>query len=468
MVSLHCVPAICPLQAVPKFRDLALAVKGHFVHDVRMDKDRGEPLPETPAPQTVRIEVSARTMVALVCVLAGVWVLIRLLPVVLVLIVALFIVGSMGPAVSALEARRVRRGLGIAIVFTAFFAVVVGLAALTIPVLVDQARYLWQQEPLLRAHLAERLADSAVTSPLADWLRNVHYAQLARDAAEKALGYSARILGILAYGLSAIFLALYMMIDRDRLRGALFALVPRSHHIRLSRVMMNLQTIVGGYIRGQVLTSALMAAFTIIVLTALRVPGALALGVLAGVGDVLPYIGIFFTVGPAVLVALSRGPSTAFVVLVLMLAYAEFENRILIPRVYGRALRLPSSVVFFSLLAGGVLMGITGALLALPVAAAVRMLIEELRVHLPGEGQPIHIERDERGEVEYERRVEGMPAVDAAAIAVEMTHERRREEAGAEDAAVPGLPPGDTVLPEASAPAEPGLAESVPDENRSR
>ncbi len=452
-------------------RELALAVKGDFVHDVGMEKDRGETKPETPAPQRVRIEVSARTMVALVCVLAGVWVLIRLLPVVLVLIVALFIVGSMGPAVEALEARRVRRGLGIAIVFTTFFAVVVGLAALTIPVLVEQARELWQQEPLLRAHLAERLADSPLTTPLADWLRNVRYAELASNVAEKALGYSARVVEVFAYGLSAIFLALYMMIDRDRLRGALFALVPRTHHIRLSRVMMNLQTIVGGYIRGQVLTSALMAAFTFIVLTALRVPGALALGVLAGVADVLPYIGIFFTTGPAVLVALGRGPSTAFAVLVLMLAYAEFENRILIPRVYGRALRLPSSVVFFSLLAGGVLMGIIGALLALPVAAAVRMLIEELRVDLPGEGQPIHVardERDERSEAEYERRVEGMPAVDAAAIAVEMTHERRREEAGAEEATIPGLPPADAVFPEASAPAEPGPAESAPDENRGR
>lgn len=429
-----------------------------------VEKDTGNAPARLPRASTLRIEISARTMVTLVGVLAGVFVLIRLLPVVMVLVVALFIVGSMAPVVEALEARRVRRGWGIAIVFTAFFAVVVGLAALTIPALVEQARGLWQQEPLLRAQLAERLAGSDLTKPLADSLRDVRYAQLASEVADKALGFSARIVEFIAYGLSAIFLALYMMIDRDRLRGALFALVPRSRHIRLSRVMMNLQTIVGGYIRGQLLTSALMAAFTIIVLTALRVPGALALGVVAGVGDVLPYIGIFFTVGPAVLVALTRGPGTALAVLVLMLAYAEFENRILIPRVYGRALRLPSSVVFFSLLAGGVLMGIPGALLALPVAAAVRMLIEELRVDLPGEDQPIHIERDERderGEEEYERRVEGMPAVDAAAVAVEMTHERRREEAAALEVDGAALAPTDAVFPEAGAPAG-----NVPTEDR--
>src|ERR1035437_6183497 len=85
-----------------------------------------------------------------------------------------------------------------------------------------------------------------------------------------------------------------------------------------------------------------------------------------------------------------------------MLAYEEFESRVLVPRICGRALRLPSSVVLFALLAGGTLMGILGALLALPVAATVRMIIEELRVELPGEQEQIEDTRlreaDDRSE----------------------------------------------------------------------
>ena len=122
----------------------------------------------------------------------------------------------------------------------------------------------------------------------------------------------------------------------------------------------------------------------------------------------------------------------AAVVLVLMLAYEEFESRVLIPRIYGRALRLPASVVMFALLAGGTLMGILGALLALPVAAAVMMLIDELRVDLPGEREGLVDTRlreaDERGEEEYERRTEGVPAEQAAAIAVEISEDRRQDE----------------------------------------
>src|ERR1019366_7524440 len=120
------------------------------------------------------------------------------------------------------------------------------------------------------------------------------------------------------------------------------------------------------------------------------------------------------------------------VVLVLMLIYEVFENRVLVPRIYGRSLRLPSSVILFSLLSGSVLLGVIGALLALPVAAAALMLIEELRVELPGQqeqAEDVKIrERDDRGEDEYEHRTEGMPAAQAAAIAVEISADRHNEE----------------------------------------
>ena len=97
-----------------------------------------------------------------------------------------------------------------------------------------------------------------------------------------------------------------------------------------------------------------------------------------------------------------RGPVIIIVVLAMMIIYKQLETSVLVPRIYGRALRLPSSVILFSLLAGSVLLGIIGALLALPVAAAVLMLIEELRVELPGQQEQaadVEIrERDDRSE----------------------------------------------------------------------
>ena len=426
----------------------------------RPDKVTGSVMPPRPSPtasrpfierrrsvdpidRTVRFEMSPTTMITLVLVAASLWLLIRLAPVLLVLIVSLLIVGTMSPAVRWLEAQSVRRGLAIAFVFTLVFFAALLIVTLTIPSLVAQAAALLEREPAFRVTLADYLARFRLSAPFADWLRNVRYSASGSTIGATAFAYSMRIFEVVAYGMSAIFLALYMMIDRDRLRGGLFAVIPRSHHIRLSRVMLNLETIVGAYIRGQLITSLLMAAFTFILLTACGVENAIALAVFAGVADVLPYIGVFLSVGPAVLAALGRSPGTAAVVLLLMLAYEEFESRILIPRIYGQALRLPSSVVLFALLAGGTLMGLLGALLALPVAATVMMLIEELRVELPGvQEQVADTElraRDDLAEEEYERRTEGVGAEEAAAIAVEISVDRKLEESNPTDPEVPGM-----------------------------
>jgi predicted PurR-regulated permease PerM len=175
-----------------------------------------------------------------------------------------------------------------------------------------------------------------------------------------------------------------------------------------------------------------MAAFIFVLLLVCRVPNALALAMFGGVMDVLPYIGPLLTIAPAVFAAYGNGPAIAVVVFAALLLYEELESRFLVPLVYGRALRLPSAVVLFSLIVGAVLGGIIGALLALPLAAAIVMLIDQLRVDLPGETeQPRDVDtrrKDERQEREYERRTDRKPAAKAAAIAVEIAMERKQEE----------------------------------------
>jgi putative heme transporter len=386
--------------------------------------------------RVLRVEITPFTVAVALLVLGGAWLVIHLLPVLLVLIAAFMIVGTLNPAVEWLEAHRIRRSAGIAIVFGVFLFIVLLLITLTIPALVAQVKSIIAQEPELRARLVNFLAGYELTASLADTLRNLQYDELIQSSGKAVLAvlaFSTRIIEILAYCACAFFLALYIMIDRDRIRGAVFAVVPRTQHIQLSRILLNLETIVGGYIRGQIITCVLMGVFMFILLTACGIPNALAFAVFGGMADVLPFVGIFLTMGPAILASLDKGPFIIAIVIILMLCYEEFESRVLIPIVYGRALRLPSSVVFFALVAGGSLAGIIGALLALPVAATILMLIDELRVELPGDGKRLErmelkMKKDERSEAEYERRTEGMPARQAAAVAVEISDNRKKEE----------------------------------------
>lgn len=402
-----------------------------------MTDEKPDHVPRRTRQPQLRIAITPMSFIIAMLLSLAAWMLLRLLPALLVLLGALIIVGTLNPALCWLVTHNIRRGTGIAIVFSLLLLLVLTTATVTVPALIAQVSNLIRQEPALRAHVVKFFASYPLTGFLATAVRDLQYDALIKSAGAQVLSMSARLVEIFAYSAGAFFLALYMMIDADRLRGTLFLATPREHHIRLARVLLNLETIVGGYIRGQLITCVLMGSFMFVLLTASGVPNALALAFLGGVADVLPFIGIFLTMVPAVLAALSQGPVVTVIVLVVMLCYEEFESRVLVPLVYGRALRLPSSLVLFALIAGGTLAGILGALLALPVAATILMLIDETRMAMPGEdAQRADLElkqQDERSEAEYRRRTEGMPAEQAAAVALEISQERKKVEGKSQD-----------------------------------
>jgi len=196
--------------------------------------------------------------------------------------------------------------------------------------------------------------------------------------------------------------------------------------------MMNLETIVGGYIRGQVITCVLMAVFTFILLAVCGVPNALAIAVF-GVSRTCYRILAFSHDRPCGRGSAGPGPDRHRASAMMMLAYEEFESRVLVPVVYGRALRLPSSVVLFSLIAGATLLESWSAPCT-PGRCGNTNADRGTARELPGETELSEDaelrKRDDRGEQEYERRTEGMPAEQAAAVAVAMSNDRRKEEVG--------------------------------------
>jgi hypothetical protein len=245
--------------------------------------------------RTLRIEIAPSTIVTIVSIALGIALLTQLVPVILVLITGLMLVGTLSPAVEWLERHKVGRLAAIAIVFAALLVVLGALAVFTVPAFVIQVSSLVAQEPALREKLVRFLAAYPLTTSLAETLRHLQYGKLFKSYSTEAIAFSRSLFELVSYGAGSIFLALYIMIDRDRLRGALFAVVPRAHHMKLSRIMLELETIVGGYVRGQIVTCAMMAIFLFIVLSACGVPNAIAIAAFGGIADVLPFVGIFLT-----------------------------------------------------------------------------------------------------------------------------------------------------------------------------
>jgi predicted PurR-regulated permease PerM len=381
-----------------------------------------------------RIEISYRTILAVLLTIAGVWLLSQLVPILVVVLTALILVGTLAPFVGLLKRHGVNRYVAIGIVFIAC-AAVIGLGGLvTIPALVDQVAQTIKDLPHLQANLAQKLAAHHLTSPLTDATRNFRLEKSLQSLnMSSALLASLSVVEGIGYAATSVVLAIYVIADSERTRGGLYAIFPRRFHVRLARVLLNLETIVGGYLRGQVITSIAIGVFTFGLLSILQVPNAVALAVFATLTDVIPFVGGLLATTPAVLVASSRGSAVTLIVLAAMIGYQEFESRVSVPRVYGRALRLSSAVVVIALLVDGKLGGIMGALLALPIVAALRMLVEELRLELPGDdtNDPGVRLRDARAERAYEKESAGASPEEAAAVAISIANQIRESEIAA-------------------------------------
>jgi putative heme transporter len=380
---------------------------------------------DKPERSTLRIEISPRTIIYLLLAVASVWMAFQLATVLTVITVALVLVGTLDPLVAFLERRGIRRGRALVLVFTVVVLAVAAILLLTVPPLVSQLFRMIEQAPKARNGLIGWLEQYKWAKPLIQSVKAVPVDGLVLRATNAMFGYSADILTIIGYGISTLFLSIYLLADPVRAKGLLYAVVPRHYHIKVARILLELKVIVGGYMRGQLITSVCIFVFVFVLLTIFSVENALALALFAGLTDIIPFVGGYIASAPAVIAVIPNGSTSIIIVTVLMFLYQEFESRILVPRVYGRVLRLSPAIVIIALLIGGTLMGILGALIALPIAAGVQMIVRELRVELPGESPQADSTRirDEKAENIYEQLAEGATAADAGVIASELAQQ---------------------------------------------
>jgi predicted PurR-regulated permease PerM len=333
----------------------------------------------------VRIEIAPRTIFLVLGAVACVWLLGRLADVLGIVVSALVLVGTFEPAVAWLGRRGLPRGRALVLTFLVLTLAVVAGVLLMVPPLLAQLLHLAESAPKARAELISALDGYSWARPLVRALEDLPVDNLSQRAAASLVGYSSHLVVLIGYALSAVFLAIYLLADPVRSQELLFAVIPHRHHEKTRRILRELVVIVGGYMRGQLVTSACIGGFTFVMLSVVGSDDALPIALFVAVTDVIPFVGGYIGGIPVVMASLPHGAAAAIAVAVLMLVYQEFESRILVPRIYGRVLRLPPAIVLLALLVGWTLGGILGAFLALPSAAGVRMLVRELGIALPGE-----------------------------------------------------------------------------------
>jgi predicted PurR-regulated permease PerM len=319
----------------------------------------------------IKVEISYRAIILIAVALIGLWALTRLWPIVLLVLTAFIFHAALLPYVEWMVRRGMPRTLSVLLIFAAVLAALAGLSALVVPAMVDEFTDLRDNLPEDAQDAENFLDDFGINVELSDRARDIDWDRIISGSA--AVDYGQRALTILLGVLTVAVLTAYLLVDTPRLSRFIYQFVPPGREPEMEKVLTQLQRVVGGYIRGQVVTSACIFVFTLVVLLAAGVPNALAFAVLAAFVDIIPLIGATIAVVFPTLAAFQESPTQAIIVLALLLLYQQFEDRFLTPRVYGQTLNLPPLVVLIAVLAGGRLLGIAGVLLAMPAAAIARV-----------------------------------------------------------------------------------------------
>ena len=293
--------------------------------------------------------------------------------------VAFFIALGLEPAVSWLTTRRLPRGAAVSLVTVLVIAVLGGCISAVIPPLVEQARQFIDHAP----HFIQRVQDHS------SWIGRLneqfHIQQRITDAVNRSGGSTigevakagTAVFGALADVVVVAVLTIYFLIDMPRIRATLYRLVPNSRRPRAILIGDELYAKVGAYVLGNLVVSVLTGLATFIWLVIFGVPYPLMLGIFVAILDLIPFGSSVAGVIVA-LVALTVSLPVSVATLAFFAALRFVEDYLLVPKIIGRVLNVPAVGTLLAVLVGGAMLGVVGALVAIPVAAAIQLLTQEV------------------------------------------------------------------------------------------
>jgi predicted PurR-regulated permease PerM len=301
--------------------------------------------------------------------------------------VAAFLAIGLDPLVRALQNRGLRRGTAVGLVFLGVLAVFAGFIATIVPTVVTQAGELAHQLPdqidsLRRSSLIHRLdVDYGVISNASAQLRaKLSNGDTVMQLFGGLLGAGKAVVSGFVSTVTVLVLTLYFLASLHTIAEAGYRLVPASRRPRVRSLGDEIIRRIGGYVAGQVAVATINGVLTFILLTILSVPYSIVLAISVAILGLIPLVGATLGAVIVVLVGLSQSWQTGVGIAVYYLIYQQVENYVIAPRIMARTVSVPGAVALIAALAGATLLGILGALIAIPIAAAILLLIQEVVV----------------------------------------------------------------------------------------
>jgi predicted PurR-regulated permease PerM len=283
--------------------------------------------------------------------------------------------------------RRVPRAAAILVIYATVIGLIAALVSASLPPLIEQGQQLWIDAPAKIDMLQRQLIAWGVmpkTVTMKDLLQQAPTAGSA-DIVTGVLVTLWSFAGGLFGLVSILLLTLYLLLESQDVFNLFIRLFEPHRRGRVTVVAERLSSKISAWLSGQVLLGLIIGATSAIGLALLGVPYFFLLAVICGVGEMIPMVGPIISAVPAIAVALTVSPSLAVAVAVFFIAQQALENNILVPKVLGQQVGLSAVTVIVALAIGSELLGLIGALLAVPTAAIIQVLVEELVLH---EGTP--------------------------------------------------------------------------------
>jgi predicted PurR-regulated permease PerM len=303
--------------------------------------------------------------------------------VLILIVVALFLAVGLNPVVEALTRRGMRRGFAIGIVFVVVIGAFVGFGFAVVPPVIEQTNAFVKQLP-------NYLEDLRGNHTIRQFDNDYHVIEKAKayvagpDLGQRLfgglLGVGRVVLSTAFSAFSLLIMTLYFLTALPSMKRQAYQLVPASRRERVALLTDEILIRIGGFVSGALGVAFIAATTSYVFLLIVGLPYALALAVFVGLLDLIPLVGA--TIAAVVVSALGfiNSLGVGITCIVFYIAYQQFENYVIYPRVMRRAVDVPAPVTVVAVLIGGALLGVVGALLAIPIAAAALLVIRQVTI----------------------------------------------------------------------------------------
>jgi predicted PurR-regulated permease PerM len=327
--------------------------------------------------QFPELEQSTKIILKIIFVLLTLAFLWFVRDIIILLLLAVILASAMEPLVDYLKLRRVPRAVTVLAVYIAVFALIGVILSLIIPPVISQFNLVQQNLPEYSQQLSEKFPSIRLFIGSAD-LRSVITQVLNQTGGGSLFARTLGVFNGVVSGVTILVISFYLVAEERGMKKFIHSLVPSKHQDFTINLVDKIQHKMGLWLLGQIILSFFIFILTFIGLTLLGIHYALFLALLAGLLEVVPYIGPIISAMPALFFALVQNPPLAIGVLILYILVQKTEGYVLVPKIYEKTIGTSPLVVLLAVLIGFKLAGILGLLLAVPLVAAMTVVISEL------------------------------------------------------------------------------------------